>query len=51
MPNDKEIPCDIVINKDKKLIVQAKETDEVLYNLKVKQDAIRDHSVRLMIIR
>ena len=42
---------DAVTSKDKTLVVQAKETNERIYSLRVQQDAIRDHSARPMIIR
>jgi hypothetical protein len=50
MPNDKD-SRDVVISDDKTLVVQAKETNDNLYNLRVQQDAIRDRSARPMIIR
>jgi hypothetical protein len=51
MSNDKEDSCDVVTSKDKTLVVQAKETNDKFYSLRVQQDAIRDHSARPMIIR
>ena len=51
MPSNKENSHDVVTSDNKTLVVQAKETDDKLYSLRVQQDAIRDHSARPIIIR
>jgi hypothetical protein len=47
----KESKVDTVVGEDEKILVQPKDLDDPLYNLKVKQDAIRDRSTRSITIR
>ena len=49
MPNENS--RDVVTSENKTLVVQPKEMNDGIYNLRVQQDAIRDHSARPMIIR